>query len=76
MYQKGHIVSGRISTGGAKKYPLFHYCQRGRKLIKEKISKRKRFPSMPKGEIVGHIFIDVNRQFHYDEMMSCYVKYA
>jgi hypothetical protein len=51
------MVRGSISTGGVKKYPLFHCCQRGRKLIRSRnknISKRKRLPSMPKGENVGH----------------------
>jgi hypothetical protein len=76
MYQKGHMVRGSISTGGAKKDPLCHCCQRGRKLIREEISKRKRLPSMPKGEIVGHIVIDVNSRCHYDVMMSCYEQHA
>jgi hypothetical protein len=32
------------------------------------------FPSMTKGEIVGHIVIDVNvnSRCHYDVMISCY----
>jgi hypothetical protein len=29
-------------------------------------------PSMTKGEIVGHIVIDVNSRCHYDVMISCY----
>jgi hypothetical protein len=34
------------------------------------------FPSMTKGDIVGHIFIDVNNRCHYDVMMSCYEQHA
>jgi hypothetical protein len=34
LYQKGHILRGRISIGGAKKDPLCHVYQRGRKLIR------------------------------------------
>jgi hypothetical protein len=69
------MVRGSISTGGAKKYPLCHCCQRGRNLIRAKISKRKRLPSMTKGEIVGHIVIGVlslmsTVEDHYDVMMS------
>jgi hypothetical protein len=30
------------------------------------------FPSMTKGEIVGHIVIDVNSRCHCDMMISCY----
>jgi hypothetical protein len=51
------MVRWSISTGGVKKDPLCHCCQRGRKLIRntnKNISKRKMFPSMPKGENVGH----------------------
>jgi hypothetical protein len=50
------MVRGRISIGGANKYPLCHCCQRGRKLIsnKKKKNSRKRLPSMPKGENVEH----------------------
>jgi hypothetical protein len=71
------MVRGSISTGGAKKDPLCHCCQRGRKLIRAEISKRKRFPSMPKGEIVGHIVIDVlslmsTVEDHCDVMMIFY----
>jgi hypothetical protein len=47
---------GRITTGGVKKYPFCHCCQRGRKSIskRNKNISKKRFPSMPKGENVGH----------------------
>jgi hypothetical protein len=52
------MVRGIISIGGEKKYPLFHCCQRGRKLISNKKIKNKKskkiFPSMPKGENVEH----------------------
>jgi hypothetical protein len=50
------MVRGSISTGGAKKDPLCHCCQRGRKLIsnRNKNISKKRLPSMPKGENVGH----------------------
>jgi hypothetical protein len=39
------------------------------------------FPSMKKGEIVGHIVIDVlslmsTSRCHYDVMMSCYEQHA
>jgi hypothetical protein len=30
------------------------------------------FPSMTKGDIVGHIVIDVNSRCHYDVMICCY----
>jgi hypothetical protein len=49
------MVRGIISTGGAKKDPLYHYCQRGRKLIRIIIKIfQKRLPSIPKWENVGH----------------------
>jgi hypothetical protein len=54
------MVTGSTATGGVKKYPLYHCHQRGRKLIREEISKIKRFPSIPKGDIVGHIVTNVN----------------
>jgi hypothetical protein len=34
------MVRGRISIGGANKYPLCHCCQRGRKLISNKKKKK------------------------------------
>jgi hypothetical protein len=50
------MVRGSISTEGVKKYPLCHCFQRGRKLIsnRNKNVSKKMFPSMPKGENVGH----------------------
>jgi hypothetical protein len=33
-------------------------------------------PSMTKGEIVGHIFIDVNSRCHYDVMICCYDEFS
>jgi hypothetical protein len=34
------------------------------------------FPSMTKGEIVGHIVIDVNSGCHYDVMICCYDEFS
>jgi hypothetical protein len=51
------MLRGRIALGGVKKDPLCHCYQRGRKLISNRnknISKRKRLPSIPNGENVGH----------------------
>jgi hypothetical protein len=56
MRREGAYCQGDNHHREAKKNPLCHCCQRGRKLIRNKnknISK-KRLPSMPKGENVGH----------------------
>jgi hypothetical protein len=44
----------RFPIGGAKKDPFYHCCQRGRKLINNKNISKKRLPSKPKWENVGH----------------------
>jgi hypothetical protein len=36
-YQKGNILGRSIATRGDNKYPLCHFFQRGRKLIREYI---------------------------------------